>query len=46
MEINIALGKNEGYMPNSLGGRLISVERQAGSEMKIFTIQQIQFSEL
>ena len=28
-EINIALGKNEGYMPSSLGGRSISVERQA-----------------
>ena len=29
MEINIALGKNEGYMPSSLGGRSISVGRQA-----------------
>ena len=29
MEIYFALGKNEGYMPSSLGGRLISVERQA-----------------
>ena len=28
-EINIALGKNEGYMPSSLGGRSISVGRQA-----------------
>ena len=27
-EINIVLGKNEGYMPSSLGGRLISVGRQ------------------
>ena len=30
--INFALGKNGGYMPNSLGGRLISVGRQAMSE--------------
>ena len=45
MEINIALGKNEGYMPSSLGGSLISVERQAGSETKIFAIRQLQFSE-
>ena len=29
MEINIVLGKNEGYMPSSLGSRLISVGRQA-----------------
>ena len=28
-EINIALGKNEDYMPSSLGGRSISVGRQA-----------------
>ena len=28
-KINIALGKNEGYIPSSLGGRLISVGRQA-----------------
>ena len=28
MEIIIALGKNGGYMPCSLGGRLISVGRQ------------------
>ena len=45
MEINIALGKNEGHIPSSLGGRLISVERQAGSEMKIFAIRQLQFIE-
>ena len=37
-EINIALGKNGGYMPSSLGSRLISVGRQAVSEMKIFAI--------
>ena len=46
-EINIALGKNEGYMPSSLGvGQLVwagrwvggRVGRQAGSEMKIFAI--------
>ena len=29
MEINIAVGKNEGYMPISLGGRSVSVGRQA-----------------
>ena len=29
MEINFALGKNGGYIPSSLGGRLISVGRQA-----------------
>ena len=29
MEINFALGKNGGYIPSSLGGRSISVERQA-----------------
>ena len=29
MEINFALGKNGGYIPNSLGGRSISVGRQA-----------------
>ena len=28
MEISIALGKNEGYMPSSLGGWSISVGRQ------------------
>ena len=28
-EINIALGKNEGYIPSSLDGRLISVGSQA-----------------
>ena len=27
-------GKNEGYIPSSLGSRLISVSRQAGSETK------------
>ena len=31
-EINIVLGKNGGYIPSSLGGRLISMGRQAGSE--------------
>ena len=29
MEINIVLGKNGGYMSSSLGGRSISVGRQA-----------------
>ena len=28
IEINFTLGKNGGYMPISLGGRLISVGRQ------------------
>ena len=32
MEINFALGKNGGYTPSILGGRSISVGRQAGSE--------------
>ena len=27
-EINIAFGKNGGYMPSSSGGKLISVDRQ------------------
>ena len=31
-EIKIALGNDEGRMPSSLGGRSISVGRQAGSE--------------
>ena len=31
-EINIALGKNGGYMPGSLGDRSISVGRQVVSE--------------
>ena len=44
-EIKIVLGKNGGYMPSSLGVRLISVGRQAGSETKIFAIRQLQFSE-
>ena len=34
-EINFALGKDEGYIPSSLGSRLISVGRQAVSETKI-----------
>ena len=29
MEISFALGKNGGYIPSSLGGRSISVSRQA-----------------
>ena len=44
-KINFALGKNGGYMHSSLGDRLISVGRQAGSEMKISAIQKLQFSE-
>ena len=38
MEINLVLGKNGGYIPSSLGGRSISVGRQAVSETKIFAI--------
>ena len=29
LEINFTLGKNGGYIPSNLGGRLISVGRQA-----------------
>ena len=36
--INIALEKNESYMPSSLGGRSISVDRQRD---KIFVIRQL-----
>ena len=36
--INIVLEKNGGYMLSGLGGWLISVGKQAGSEKKIFTI--------
>ena len=43
--INIALGKNGCYMLSSLGGRSISVGRQALSQMKNFAIRQLQFSE-
>ena len=32
MDIYFAMGKNGGYMLSSLGGRSISVGRQAGSE--------------
>ena len=32
MEVNFALGKSGGYMSSSLGGRSISVGRQAVSE--------------
>ena len=38
-EINLALGKNGDYIASTLGGRLISVGRQAGSEMKMFAIR-------
>ena len=48
-EINFALGKNGGYTPSNLGGRLISMGRQWVSEWvnetKFFTIWQLQFSE-
>ena len=44
-KVNIALGKNGGYMPSGLGSKLISVGRQAMnewvSEIKIFMIQQL-----
>ena len=43
--INIAPGKSGCYMPSSLGGRLMSVGKQAVSETKIFVIRQLQFSE-
>ena len=42
----LCLGKNGGYMPSNLGGRLISMGRQAVSEMKYFVIGQLQISEL
>ena len=32
MEINFSLGKNGGNIPSSLGGRSISVGRQAGRQ--------------
>ena len=44
-KIDIAPGKNGGYMPSGLGNELISVGRQAVnewvSEMKISMIQQL-----
>ena len=44
--INIAPGKSGYcYMPSSLGSRLMSVDKQAVSETKIFAIRQLQFSE-
>ena len=36
-EINIILGKNEGYMPSSLGGRSISVGRQLDEKFRDLT---------
>ena len=49
MEINFALEKNGHYKPSSLGGRLISVDRQAVNEWvsktKNFAILQLLFSE-
>ena len=33
MEINFSLGKNGGYIPNSLDSRLISVGTQAGRQL-------------
>ena len=42
-EINFALGKKGGYMPSSLGGRLISADRQRVNKIKLFVIQQLQF---
>ena len=45
MKINFVLGKNEGHMPNNLGGRLIVVVKQADRETNFhfFKIQQLQF---
>ena len=44
MEINFVLGKNRGYMPNSLGGRLLIVVRQADENLAVskhFKIRQL-----
>ena len=35
--MNIVLGKNEGYMPSSLGGRSISVGRQLDENFRDLT---------
>ena len=35
MEINFVLGKNGGYMPSSLGSRLIVVVRQADENLAV-----------
>ena len=49
MEINFILGKNGGYIPSSLGGRLIVVVRQADEYLAVmlvsknFKIRQLQF---
>ena len=43
-EINFVLGKNRGYMPNSLGGRLFIVVKQADENLagsKNFKIRQL-----
>ena len=54
-EISFVLGKNGGYIPSSLGDRLISVGRQAGMQVgrqagrqlnEKFMIRQLQFSEI
>ena len=37
-KINFALGKNGGYIPSGLGGRSISVGKQALIETKFFAI--------
>ena len=34
-EINFVLGKNGGYMPSGLGGRLIVVVRQADENLAV-----------
>ena len=38
MEINFVLGKNESYMPSSLGNRLINCCGQAGRQTKILQL--------
>ena len=35
MEINFVLGKNGGYMPSSLGGRLFIVVRQGDENLAV-----------
>ena len=46
MEVTFTLGENEGYIPGSLGDRLISVAGQTRSEMKLFALKQFQFQSL
>ena len=49
MEINFILGKNGGYMPNTIGGRSIVLVRQADENLAVskkFKIQQLQFKSM